>query len=260
MRVRKDYHMHPMVIQAPERFDEFVQSALRKNIGEICITDHMPLSLSDAPDRIPSGSVGEYCARVRELAKRYEGIISIKCGIEIDYHPSVMDEVERALDAGDFDFVLGSSHMQIFVSDYSKYSFNDFAKLALENSIRAAESGLFSAIAHPDMYRWTFERPKRFPMVDDGYTPLRHEGLIRELLSAVSSRGMLLEINPHLADSKKDLFYMYPQDTILSWALETGVRCSYGSDAHAPGSVGALLDELEVHPLYGTALDGWENE
>ena len=258
--MRKDYHMHPMVIQAPDRFDEFVQSALRKNIGEICVTDHMPLSLSDAPDRIPDGSVRQYCARVREFAKKYEGVIRIKCGIEIDYHSSVISEVERALDEGEFDFVLGSSHMQFFVSDYSKYTFNDFAKLALENSICAAESGLFSAIAHPDMYRWAFKRPKRFPMIDDEYSPERHEDLIRELLSAVSSRGMLLEINPHLADGEKELFYTYPQDTIVSWALDMNLRFSYGSDAHAPGSVGAMLDELEAHPIYGKALDGWENQ
>ncbi len=257
--MRKDYHMHPMVLQAPERFDEFVQIALEKKIGEICITDHMPLSVSNAPDRIPKGKVREYCARVRELAKRYEGIISIKCGIEIDYYPPVISEVEEALDEGDFDFILGSSHMHLFLKSFENVSFNDFAKMALENAILAAESGLFSAIAHPDMFRWVFERPKRFVMIDDGYSPEKHETLIRQLLSVVSAKGMLLEINPHLADGKKDLFYMYPQDTIVRWALEEGIRFSYGSDAHAAGSVGAILDVLEAHPLYGYALATWEN-
>ena len=118
--MRKDYHLHPMVLQCPERLDWFVERAKQKNIGEICVTDHMPLSLSNAPDRIPSGQVREYCARVRELAKRYEGTIKIRCGIEIDYHPSARAEIERVLDEGDFDFVLGSSHMHIFLKEFEK--------------------------------------------------------------------------------------------------------------------------------------------
>ena len=258
--MRKDYHMHPMVIQAPERFDEFVQSALRKNIGEICITDHMPLSLSDAPDRIPSGSVGEYCARVRELAKRYEGTIKIRCGIEIDYHPSVTEEIERVLDEGDFDFVLGSSHMHIFLKEFEKYTFNDFAKISLENSLRAAETGWFSAIAHLDMYRWAFERPERFPLRDDGYSVERYSDLISELLDRMSSRGIFLEINSHLAEGKHDLSFTYPDASIVEQAIEKQVRFSYGSDAHSFDAVGALLDELEADPIYGRALALWASE
>lgn len=258
--MRKDFHMHPSVIQAPERFDSFVQEALRKSIGEICITDHMPLSRSDAPDRLPFGSVCEYCARVRELAKQYEDRIVIRCGIEVDFHPSALSEIEAVLDEGDFDFVLGSSHMHIFLDNFEKYSFNDFAKLALENSIRAVEYGRFSALAHLDMYRWAFERPKRFPMADDGYSPEYHRDLIQELLSALAERGMLLEINSHLSVAKGDLFYTYPQDAIVSWAIERGVCFSYGSDAHSAGAVGALLSELEAHSIYGKALAEWEKD
>lgn len=53
--MRKDYHMHQTVIQPPERIDEFVEQAVSKNIKEICITDHMPLSISKASDRLPKG-------------------------------------------------------------------------------------------------------------------------------------------------------------------------------------------------------------
>ena len=86
--MRKDHHIHPTVLQTPERFREFVDVALSKNIKEICVTDHMPLSISKASDRIPHGYVKEYCKAVRELAKKYEGIIGIKCGIELrlQYH------------------------------------------------------------------------------------------------------------------------------------------------------------------------------
>ena len=228
--MKRDFHMHPSVMQAPERFDAFIQEAIRKKIGEICITDHMSLSCSDAPDRIPKGRVREYCARVRELAEKYEDRIVIRCGIEVDFHPSVLPEIEDTLGTGDFDFILASSHIHIFLKEFEKYSFNRFAGLALENSIRAVEYGAFSTLAHLDMYRWAFERRERFPMTDDGYSLECHKDLIQELLRAISEREMFLEINPHLAAAKHDLTYTYPQDTVVSWALAQEIRFSYGSD------------------------------
>lgn len=258
--MRKDYHMHPSVLVSPDKMEMFIQHALRLNIEEICITDHMPLSLSNAGDRIPRGMVGKYCRAVREFAQKYEGRIRIKCGIEIDFHPSVVSEVERVLEEGKFDFILASSHMHIFIKNYSHVTFHDFAALALENSIQAAETGKFHAISHLDMYRFAFENPGRFPLKNEGYDVFRHRALIGELLGQVAKRGMYLEINPHLAESKQDLSYMYPEETIVRWALDQGIRFSYGSDAHAAGSVGAYLDALEAHPIYGKALQKWENE
>ena len=258
--MRKDYHMHPTVLATPERFELFVKQALERNVGEICVTEHMPLSISKAVDRLPAGSIGAYCARVRELAKQYEGIIKIKCGIEIDYHPSVVDEIEAVLSAGDFDYVLASSHMHVFIKDYPNHTFNEFATASIENSLKAVETGWFSAVAHFDMYRFPFVNPKRFPLVDDGYTPDIHEKEIKAVLDAVVKKGMYLEINPHLAEGQHDLFYTYPEDRIMEWAYEKDVRFSYGSDAHSPQSVGILLDELEAHPVYRRALQAWEQE
>ena len=77
--MRKDYHIHPSVLLVPEKFEMFVQSAIDRNIEEICITDHMPLSISKTSDRIPSGMVSKYCSCVRELAEKYAHKLSIKC-------------------------------------------------------------------------------------------------------------------------------------------------------------------------------------
>ena len=249
--------MHPTVLQKPEKFALFVQNALKKGIGEICVTDHMPLSVSSASDRIPKGQVAAYCRCVRDLAKRYEGVLSVKCGIEIDYHPSVTGEIAHVLEEGEFDYILASSHMHIFVKEYAKYTYNDFAQMALENSVMAVESGLFDAVSHLDMYRFAFENAVRFPLIKEAYSPERHEQTLRELFSKMSRNGMYLEINPHLAESKNDIAFVYPAREILHLAQELGVRFSYGSDAHSPTSVGCLLEELEAHAVYGQALRAW---
>ena len=258
--MRRDYHMHPKAWADEERFDAFVSEALRKDIKEICVTDHMPLSISNASDRIIKGRVGDYCRRVRELSEKYSDRMVIKCGIEIDYHPTVIGEIEEVLAAGEFDYVLGSSHMHLFTKNFSAYTRNGFAELALENAVKAVETGWFNTVSHPDMYRVTFTDSERFPLKDDGYDVHKHEALIKELIEKVAERGMRMEINPHLAEKSGDLFYVYPQAEIVEWALERGVKFTYGSDAHKPSSVGALLPELEAHPVYGKAIKQWEDE
>ena len=257
--MRRDYHMHPTVVQDPARFDRFAEAALAKGIGEVCITDHMPLSISDAADRIPAGRVGEYCRRVRELADRWAGRLTVRCGIEIDFHPDYMDEIRAVLDAGSFDYVLASSHYHVFMTEdeMRRCTRNDFAARALENLHRAVDTGLFTAAAHFDVHRCTFTQQ---PLIDDDYQAERHMHLIRPLLAAIADRGMYLEINPHFAEGMGgDMSCVYPQESILSLALDMPIRFSYGSDAHVPQSVGALLEKLEAHPVYGCALRQWEN-
>jgi len=258
-KIRKDYHMHPSLLKTPEMADRFIKTAISKRIREICITDHMPLSLSKAKDRIPHGRVGAYCRAVRELAKRFEKDISIRCGIEVDYHPSVAGEAARVIEKGDFDYILASSHMHLFVTEFSNLTYNDLASAALENSIKAVETGWFHAVAHLDMFRFTFDNPKRYPMIPEQYDVCRHELLIKQLLDAIAKQGMYLEINPHLAEKKQDLQYVYPAEQIVQWAFEKNIRFSYGSDAHGPKSVGVYLDALEKHPVYGKALEQWES-
>lgn len=259
--MRKDYHMHPMIIQKPERFEFFVKKAIEEGIQEICVTDHMPLLCSDAKDRIPHGKVKEYCTAVRELAEKYKSDISVKLGIEIDYHPTILGEVESVLEAGSFDYILGSSHLhvvkekELFNGNFTR---NEYARLMFENTIRIAETGYFDAISHLDMFRWIFSRNDRYPLIDDQYSLEKHRTLIEETLEAIKENGLRLEINSHYAEGTKNLDDTYPCPYIVERALNKGIQFSFGSDAHAPESVGVYLKELRQHPIYGLALKTWE--
>ncbi len=257
----KDYHMHPMVVQKPEQFDLFVQKAVTEGIEEICITDHMPLLCSHAKDRIPHGKVKEYCAAVRRFAKQYENEISIKLGIEIDFHPSVKDEIEAVLEAGEFDFVLGSSHLHVIKQHEwfkNNVTYTEYAKAMFENTILAAQSGYFDAIAHVDMHRRIFARKDKFPLIDDGYSETMHTKLINETLDVIAENGVRLELNPHIAELTGNIMDMYPSLYVTERALEKGIKFTFGSDAHKAESVGTCLKELREHEVYKKALATWE--
>ena len=100
----------------------------------------------------------------------------------------------------------------------------EYAQAMIRNSILAARSGLFHAIAHIDFYRWIFGKPERFPLIDDGYDVRRHLPMIDEFLNVLSGEGVRLEINTHLAAQKEDLSLTYPELPIMEIALSKGVR------------------------------------
>lgn len=256
----RDYHLHPTVVQDPSRFARFAQTAIDRGIQEVCITDHMPLIGSGQADRIPLGCVERYCERVRALAKEWEGRLSVKLGIEADYHPEIIDQLERVLGAGDFDFVLGSVHLQSVQEDIFEKTRtrNAFAKASLETVLASVRSGYFHAVAHIDFYRWIFTRAQRFPLVDDGFRQEEHLPLAAEILDALRERDMLLEINTHFAVSQGNIDCTYPDVQIVRMALDRGVRFCFGSDAHEAAHVGEMLGELRTHPVYGPALRTWE--
>jgi len=256
----KDYHMHPQIV-GPNNFHAFAEAAMARGIEEICVTDHMPLSFSPGGDRIPAGKVAEYCRKVRELADEYAGRLSVKLGIEIDYHPDYLDEIEAVLKAGEYDYILGSSHMHVFRDIFDRCkTHTEYAAASLENSLLAAQSGCFTTIPHVDMYRWIFVNPHRFPLEADGFTYERCLPLIEKLLDTIRDQGMYLEVNAHFAESQKDIAQTYPAAGILRMALDKGIKFTYGSDAHKAESVGTYLNELRQHPLYGQAIHQFETE
>jgi histidinol-phosphatase (PHP family) len=259
----KDYHTHPQIIQHPNSIDDFVNVALQNGVQELCITDHMPLSVSSAADRIPFDKVEDYCVCARTIADKYKDKISIKLGMEIDFHPTLQQEIEQVLKRGDFDFLVGSVHLHAYehLNVFNTlHTINKYAEEIYKNSILAAESGYFNAIAHVDMYRWIFSNPTRFPLKDDGFDEKNHFQLIDDLLCAIKKNNLLLEINPHFALSKKDFSCIYPSANIVKMALDKGIRFSYGSDAHTSQDVGAMLNEIRNDKLYGKALKTWEKE
>ena len=261
--MRKVYHIHPQIIKGQEYFDAFAAQAIAKGLDEICVTDHMPLSTVQAGDRIPAGRVEDYCRAVREAARSYEGKLSVKLGIEIDFHPDYLDEIDAVLRAGRYDYVLGSVHLHLNGqwNTFSRLStYNEYVDETLKQTVRAAQCGRFSALAHIDLYRWVFTQPKRFPLKDDGYSFEKHWSCYDKALNAIRDEGLRLEINPHFAIPTNDAEITYPEPDIIKMALKKGLRFSYGSDAHFAEQVGGLLSVLETHPVYGPAIRKWEED
>ena len=256
----KDYHTHPQILTT-ENIHAFVATALERGVQELCITDHMPLN-AEPDDRIPLGRAADYCRRVREIAQQYQDQITIRLGMEMDYHPTVRRDIEAILETGDYDYVIGSAHLHVVpVNTFDTvHTYSEFARAMLEDSLQAIQTGHFDTIAHLDFFKWHFTLPHRFPLSGDPFDYRSQASLVEEILDAALEYHVRLELNPHWIDAPELLEErMWPEAWVVQRALDKGVKFAFGSDAHVPERVGHMLPQLRAHPIFGQALRQWEN-
>ncbi len=253
--ITHDMHMHPQIIKGAERFDAFAEVALKKGIKTVCITDHMPLINSTMSDRIPVGKVKEYCEIGNRIKGKYDGILKVRLGIEIDWHPTIRGQVEEVLSQGEFDFKIGSSHLHAIKSIPffdGHLTQDDYVELMLENEASAASTGFFDSIAHMDMYKWIFLKPERYKFCGKNYDERSHESSIKHTLKAIKDNGLLMEVNSHLTLVEGG--ELYPSEYITALAKEMGLDFYFGSDAHKPEEVGTKIDYVRNHDLYSKII------
>ncbi len=242
----RDCHTHPNLLKRPAQAVEFIEKAISVGLREIVFTDHMPFTFTgDEVDRIPFGAVGEYCREVKKLRDIYADRISVKTGIEIDFHPISMDEINDVLSAGEFDMVLCSSHLHIaaYGNDFTKLTKSEYASLVIENSLHGVETGLFDVVTHLDVYRWIFSFDN-FACLEDRVHMEKLEPKLRRLFAAMEKRGVALELNAAPYYKGFDNLGVYPSEKIRKIAAEYKLRYTYGSDAHFVCHVGYARDEI----------------
>jgi histidinol-phosphatase (PHP family) len=158
----------------------------------------------------------------------------VKLGVEADYYPGREDEVREVLAGHPWDYVLGSVH---YVGDLSV---DDEPRLVdavgpeeayrryFDMLGRAARSGLFDALAHPDLVKF-----------HAGVRDWDRAALLGEL------DGVCLEVSS--AGLHKPHGRMYPEPELLASAHDAGVGITLASDAHEPVDVGRDLDRAVAH-------------
>jgi histidinol-phosphatase (PHP family) len=230
-----DYHVHTsMCGHARGTMEEYVQSAIRKGLSEIGFADHLPLlytddvTLSMRPEDLQN-----YVDAVLDLKDRYRERIDVRLGIEADYYPETLRDVERMLEAHPFDYVIGSVHILgdwIFddpreAERYEDVDIDELYIAYLEAEKEMVVSGFYDIVGHADLVK-KFDRRASIDL-----TP--H---YRGLLSAMKKAGVCFEVNT--AGLRWPVGEIYPEPDFVMLGSGTGVHVTLGSDAHCPEDVG----------------------
>ena len=240
MSLPADYHMHtPLCRHARGEPVDYTARALELGLPEIGFSDHSPVEHDDQDDwRMLAGELGEYVDKVQH-ARYTHPALPVKLGLEVDFIPGHEPWIEEMARRHDWDYFIGSVH---YIS--GKWDFDNPKRLAewaerdvdevwadyFDRLTKAAVSGLFQIIGHPDL-------PKKF-----GHRPTRDcTPLYLNFLAACESTDTCIELNT--AGLRKDCAEIYPSIELLKLAKSGNVQITFGSDAHATHEVGMNLED-----------------
>jgi histidinol-phosphatase (PHP family) len=233
-----DYHMH---LRAPDgsldhtvaAVERFVELAEARGIDEIGFSEHVYYF----EETRPLWSTPYHLERCRYRIEPYiDAIVEakrqgmpVKLGLEVDYEPDREEATRELLAPYPWDYVIGSIH---FIdgrgidgepSLVAEAGVEEAWRLYYDTLGRAARSGLFDTLAHPDLVKmFGPEIPWDWAAVAENLDGVRLE---------VSSAGLH---KPHRK--------LYPNAALLSAARARGVEITLASDAHVPANVGRDLD------------------
>ncbi len=245
-----DYHVHTALCNhAKGKMTAYIQSAVDKGFTEICFLDLLTIYDSGNHLSMTPGEVPFYFQAVKLLKKRYQGVIAVKAGLEIDYNSRYTDLYRHITDTFAFDAVACSLHFLKGVDIVTRNSPwkrgmpdpDEVYDLFFEELERMVAQDFFDVICHLDLV-------KKFGRISSSF-PERDAQRYESILRTIKARELVVEVNTsgygHAVNEP------YPSMPLIGMCSDYGIPMTLGSDAHSPESVGRHYDR--VLPLLRSA-------
>ena len=252
-----NYHAHtPRCNHAWGAEEEYVRCAIDRGLKIFGFSDHTPQFFPGdyySFMRMYPDQLEDYCRSVLDLRRKYQNLLQIPLGLEAEYYPGIWGELlPRLQDAGIEYLILGQHWLGDEINEHgSGGATADEALLRryCHQVMDALETGKFSYLAHPDLFRF----------VGDRAVYRRHMGA---LVRYAREANIPLEINLLGILQNKH----YPNAEFWALAAEEDCKVVIGMDAHNPSHVSNrqpeekalemvrhfglnLLDTVELRPL-----------
>jgi len=236
-----DYHMHlrngrEEIAHDTWSIDPFVAAAHAAGVDEIGFSEHVYyVTQTGTLWTIPFQAdrcVYDLDAYVDAVVQARERGLPVKLGLEVDYVPGREEETHELLAPYSWDYLLGSVH---YVDGFGvdgdpklldEVGVEEAWSRYFETLGRAARSGLFDSLSHPDLVKVFGRRAASF-----GYAAVADE---------IAESGVAVEVST--AGLRKPVRELYPHPDLLAACRERGVPVTLGSDAHSPDVVGRDFD------------------
>ncbi len=224
-------HCHtPLCHHAFGTPEEYAQVALTRGFKGIIFTCHCPLPDEvSAEVRMAPEEFDTYLQLIDGARVAFAGRLDVRAGLESDYYPGVEAWLEKLHQRAPLHHVLGSVHMQMWHYRHKYFDGNyfNYQQTYFDHLARAAETGLYDTLAHPDLVKnespedWEFGRIQPF---------------IAKALDRIAATGVAMELNT--SGMNKALPEMNPGREMLRMMHEREIPVVIGADAHRPTRVG----------------------
>lgn len=219
-----DYHMHSILSDGKQTYEEMIKKAIEIGLEEVGFSDHVCLKTVEwavSPIDIPVMT-----EQILELREKYQDQITVRYGIEMDYFPGKEKEIQKIISQLPLDYVIGSVH---FIGDwnfdtdkslYGKWSNDELYHMYYELIQQAAKSGLFDTIGHLDII-------KKFRV----YPESDQTQLMEDTLKVIKQNGLVVELNTGGLD--RPCAELTPSPEIVEQCYFHHIPMTISSDAHS---------------------------
>ncbi len=226
-----DSHMHTTLCKhAVGSPSEYAASALQKKLKGITFTCHNPVPDWSPGVRMSIEEYPIYIDMIKAVQEEYAGQLEIYLGLESDYIPGMESWLEKLHARQPLSYILGSVHSHL--SDYRKRFFHDnireFQELYFDHLVSAAKTGLFNALAHPDLVKNCYP---------DSWNYLELRDHVCRCLDQIAKTDTAMELNTSGVNKRVKEFN--PGASMLSDMAARSIPVVLGSDSHVPERVGA---------------------
>lgn len=233
-------HMHtPLCRHAQGEPEEYAARAEARGLQGIVVTCHNPLpgNVAQASRMYPTQWL-EYIALVQRAREAWAGRIDVRLGLEADFFPGMEGFLREQLASVELHHVLGSVHP--FLDEYRQMfwmgDLTAFFKGYFTNLAKAAETGLFDTISHPDLVK---------NMAPNDWDLNAISGHVDQCLDRIAATGVAMELNT--SGLLKPLPEYNPSDEILRRMRARNIPCVIGADAHVPKRVADRFEDALDH-------------
>ena len=262
-----NYHTHTYRCgHAKGNEEDMIKAAVRINMDEIGISDHIPLPnyrlhllksilsirsvksiislvyafIKNGPNmRAPYQSIDEHLETINKLSEKYSQNIKVYKGFEAEYLEEYLPYYQTLLSENKIDYLILGNHFNKHCIHSCYYGQPNLSKKMLYsycNDVeKAIEADLFSYIAHPDLF-----------MV--GYTCFDEDAEVvcTRICKKAKEYDIPLEINGGgmkrgLYDYDGKKLYQYPNARFWEIASKIGNKVIIGLDAHTPEDFNDVL-------------------
>ena len=250
-----NYHTHSCFCDGEGELESYVKEALSYGFDAIGFTSHAPLPFYKSYV-MENSKLKLYCDMINQLKAKYEGMIQIYLGLEVDYIPEVIGTRSPQFQDLGLDYTIGSIHLmknpengEYLCVDESAIDFNKLLQEVFKGDVEKYITNYYtlirqmikehnpSIIGHLDLVK-KFNSNNEFFREDEKW----YMDEVYQTLNAISAAGSILEINTG-GISRGYIKSVYPSTWILKAANRLGIPIILNSDAHSPKFIKAYFEQ-----------------
>ena len=247
MKIICDTHVH-----SDNSFDgessvaEICESAVKKGINTVIVTDHMEAPEIRLGDKSVYGnackSIAQSVSDVEKYSEKYKDELRLLKGMELGEPMHMPKLTKKALEIADFDFILASVHNlkdeeDFYYLEYNENNVDGLLKRYFDELLDTAQNAEFDSLAHLTYpLRYIYERTDIRPDMN------KYSGVIDEIFKALIKRDKALEVNT------SGLFELIgttlPDINLVKRFKELGGKyVTVGSDSHNAEDLGKGVEK-----------------